>query len=40
MVGAETILGHLCDIWQTTQNIPTGQGTTENATVKFWLQIN
>lgn len=37
MVGAETVLGHLCDIWQAPMKMPTQQGTTENATVKIWI---
>ncbi|MBC7475724.1 MAG: DUF4412 domain-containing protein [Candidatus Sericytochromatia bacterium] len=37
MVGAETILGYLCDIWQMKQDIPMQGGAKESATVKIWL---
>ncbi len=38
MVGAETVLGYLCDIWQMNSEIPLDQtGKKENATVKIWI---
>lgn len=38
MVGAESILGYLCDIWSMNQEIQVAQdGTKEKATVKIWL---
>ena len=38
MIGAETVLGYLCDIWQMNSQIPLDQnGTKEDATVKIWL---
>ncbi|MFN8673892.1 MAG: hypothetical protein U0457_17660 [Candidatus Sericytochromatia bacterium] len=38
MVGAETVLGHMCDIWTATQDIPMGnKGEKEKADVKIWL---
>lgn len=41
MVGAETILGYLCDIWQINSDIPNPQTQVkENATVKVWLAHN
>lgn len=38
MVGAETVLGYLCDIWQMSENMPLSQGgKIENVSMKFWL---
>lgn len=38
MIGAETVLGYLCDIWQMNTQIPVNQsGVKEDATVKIWL---
>lgn len=38
MVGAEVVLGYLCDIFEMNTQMPTNQsGGTENATVKIWL---
>lgn len=38
MVGAESILGYLCDIWSMNQEITVSQdGTKEKAVVKIWL---
>lgn len=38
MVGAETVLGYLCDIWQMSENMPLNQGgKVENVSMKFWL---
>lgn len=38
MVGAETVLGYLCDIWQMESQVPVSQtGVKEPATVKVWL---
>lgn len=38
MIGAETVLGYLCDIYQMNTQIPVSQtGAKENATVKLWL---
>jgi outer membrane lipoprotein-sorting protein len=38
MIGAETVLGYLCDIWQMNTSMPINQsGAKEDATVKIWL---
>lgn len=38
MVGAETVLGYLCDIYQMNTELPINQtGAKEKATVKMWL---